>query len=252
MYQILPDNEVAADYIPFTASASYPLPLEVRFTSDEVRPGDPVDITVQTAGPAKVGLAAVDRSVFILAENRLNLQQVFAELELLYAQPQAEIHYERLPGRVDTRGAAETFTDAGLLMMTDQSAPAGVAFNRPRPKEPFFGPETGLLIIFAIIALLFVAGVIGIIVLIVFGIVQFARAVFTGLFAFVLVGMTGSLIACGGSIEEPAPTAYQEAAAPAAVAEPSSGLAEVERVRQFFPETWLWPTCSPTRPAAPP
>ena len=42
-----------------------------------------------------MGLAAVDRSVFILAENRLNLEQVFAELERLYQQPQAELHEVR-------------------------------------------------------------------------------------------------------------------------------------------------------------
>ena len=50
---------------------------------------------VQTEGAAKVGLAAVDRSVFILAENRLNLQQVFDELERLYQKPQAELHEAR-------------------------------------------------------------------------------------------------------------------------------------------------------------
>ena len=81
-------------------------------------PGDQVEVNVQTEGAARVGLAAVDRSVFILAENRLNLQQVFAELERLYLKPQAELHEARpldkmhrpgrqghLPGR--RRGRAE-------------------------------------------------------------------------------------------------------------------------------------------------
>ena len=54
---------------------------------------------------SEVGLAAVDKSVFILAENRMNLQQVFDELEKLYMNPQAELHevsiYDgiRKPGR---------------------------------------------------------------------------------------------------------------------------------------------------------
>ena len=74
VYQILPNSEVAADYIPFDVVARYPMEVDVGFSSSEVRPGEAVDINVTTRGPSKVGLAAVDRSVFILAENRLNLQ----------------------------------------------------------------------------------------------------------------------------------------------------------------------------------
>ena len=129
VYQILPNNEVAADYLPFAVSASYPMELDVEFSSDEVLPGDALNIRVNTSAPAKVGLVAVDRAVFILAENRLNLRQVFAELERLYAEPQAEFHLESLPPTITTRGAAETFRDAGLVVMTDKSLPAGVESN---------------------------------------------------------------------------------------------------------------------------
>ena len=240
VYQVLPDNEVAADHIPFSASASYPMPLEVGFSSDEVRPGDAVDISVRTEGPAKVGLAAVDRSVFVLAENRLNLQQVFAELERLYAQPQAEIHLEWLPERVETRGAAETFHAAGLMTMSDKVLPAGLEFHQPWP-EPSRGGDWQLLAVVGFIAFVVVAFVLGMIGLIVFGIVKLTRAVFTGLLLIAIVAATGGLVACGGS--EEAPAAYPEAAAPASAsvaAEAADGLAEVQRVRQFFPETWLW------------
>lgn len=173
VYQILPNNEVAADYIPFTVSADYPMAVDVAFNRDEVKPGDAVDISVHTEGAAKVGLAAVDRSVFILAENRINLQQVFAELERLYALPQAEIHFD--PYRVVTRGAAETFSAAGLVVMTNKSVPKGADFNDPVP-APTMIPA-------------------------------------------VAAAMPASV---DGAAESPA------------------GLAEVERVRQFFPETWLW------------
>ena len=67
----------------------------MAFGENEVRPGDEVDINVQTQGEARVGLVAVDRSVYILAENRLNLQQVFSELERLYQLPQVELHEAR-------------------------------------------------------------------------------------------------------------------------------------------------------------
>ena len=182
VYQILPNNEVAADYIPFSVSADYPLPVSVEFSTDEVKPGDAVDIRVNTAGPAQVGLAAVDRSVFILAENRLNLQQVFAELERLYALPQAEIHFDQY--RVETRGAAETFDAAGLVVMTNKSVPAGAEFERT--PEPVRAPE--------------------------------------------LVRLEAMSTAMPVSADG-------ESAGPAGL---PAGLAEVQRVRQFFPETWLW------------
>ena len=240
VYQILPDNEVAADYIPFNASASYPMPLEVEFSSDEVRPGDAVDISVQTIGPAKVGLAAVDRSVFVLAENRLNLQQVFAELERLYVQPQGEIHLGWLPDRVETRGAAEAFHSAGMMTMSDKVLPAGPEFQRPLPKRSR-GGDWELLAVVGFIAFLFIATLVGLVALIVFGIVRAFRALAAGLF-LAMVAATGGLVACGG-MEAPiaAPAAISsETAQPAAASVTDDNLAEVERIRQFFPETWLW------------
>ena len=84
-----------------------------------------VDINVQTQGEARVGLVAVDRSVYILAENRLNLQQVFSELERLYQLPQVELHEGRSLSNVSTRGAKETFKDAGVIVMTNQLVPEG-------------------------------------------------------------------------------------------------------------------------------
>lgn len=181
VYRILPDNEVVGDYIPFSTSAAYPMAIEAAFSSDEVRPGVAVDVSVQTPGPAKVGLAAVDRSVFILAENRLNLQQVFAELERLYAQPQAEIHFDPYP--MERRGAAETFIAAGLVVMTDKSLPTGADFDYPGP-TPAAAPT-----------------------------------------------------AAPQAMAASAPASASETTRSS---EPPPGLAEVQRVRQFFPETWLW------------
>mgnify|MGYP005846936833 CR=1 FL=1 len=62
--------------------------MNASFDREQVGPGDEVTINVQAEGQSKVGLVVVDRSVFILAENRLNLQQVFEELERLYMTPQ--------------------------------------------------------------------------------------------------------------------------------------------------------------------
>jgi len=104
VYQILPNSEVAADYIPFEVSAEYPNNVEVGFNTAEARPGEEVQIDVQSEGLSRVGIAAVDKSVFILAENRLNLQQVFDELERLYMKPQAELHEVSIYTGITTRG----------------------------------------------------------------------------------------------------------------------------------------------------
>ena len=190
VYQILPDNEVAADFMSFDVSGGYPMETAIHTSADEVRPGEPVDIEIVTQGRARVGLAAVDRSVFILAENRLNLHQVFAELERLYMQPQVEVHDDIWSDGITTRGAAETFADAGLVIMTNKTVPEGEVHH-----------------------------------------------------------MAVQAMAMAAAAPAPAPTTAPAAVEKAVMAEvvvevdgaQSDGqLAEVQRVRQFFPETWLW------------
>ena len=175
VYQILPDGEVAADYLPFSVEGNYPMQVGLDLSADEVRPGETVDIGLTTKGPARVGLAAVDRSVFILAENRLNLQQVFAELERLYMQPRVELH-DAWPRAVTTRGAVETFQDAGLVVVSNMSIPSGQEHRGPTPT-----PIPAMAMADAVV-----------------------------------------MEAEEDSVQAP------------------GGLAEVQRVRQFFPETWLW------------
>lgn len=186
VYQLLPNAEVAADWMPFTVQGVYPHRVEASFSQAEVTPGQELDVQLQTEGPARIGLAAVDRSVFILAENRLNLQQVFAELERLFMQPQAEIH-EAEPmidpfGPIITPGARETFQDAGVLVLSNRQVPEGKQLESPMRR----------------------------------GVVMEAAG--------------------GPAVVAPA------AADSAAPQSPATGqaLAEPTRVRQFFPETWLW------------
>jgi CD109 antigen len=192
VYQVLQNSEVAADYLPFSVEAGYPHQVEVGFGQEQVRPGEAVDINVQTQGAAKVGLVAVDKSVFILAENRLNLQQVFAELERLYLKPQVELHEVGFSPTITTRGASETFKDAGLVVMTNKKVPTGEKIERPM------------------------------------------------LFRALAGQAVGEDAAKGAPPPVPAPAAPAATPAPAAGAAPPADLAEVQRVRQFFPETWLW------------
>ena len=199
VYQILPNNEVAADYIPFNVAAVYPLETSVAFSADEVRPGETVDINVSTSGPARVGLSAVDRSVYILAENRQNLQQVFAELDRLYMRPQVELHEARSFFReVTTRGAGEAFQDAGLVVISNLKVPAGKSYSRK-------GEQQGD------------------------GVFDLLRGIFRREKGADGVEVVEAVASAESAIDASSPTA-----------QPQQQLAEVSRVRQFFPETWLW------------
>lgn len=129
IYQILPNSEVAADYIPFKVVAEYPHSVEVEFSKEEAKPGEEVKINIETEGEAKVGITAVDKSVFILAENRLNLQQVFDELERLYMKPQVELHEVSLYTGIATKGAKEIFDDAGVVVLSNNEIPQGEEYK---------------------------------------------------------------------------------------------------------------------------
>ena len=150
-----------------------------------VRPGDEVDIDVQTQGEARIGLVAVDRSVYILAENRLNLQQVFNELERLYQLPQVELHEARPIFDAYTRGAKDTFEDAGVIVMTNQNVPEGKEYRQPRPTA-------------------------------------MPMAVMLAAAKVVVEKEVTQVEALDGDTKS------------------AGDLAAVQRVRQFFPETWLW------------
>ncbi len=199
VYQILPGGEVAADYIPFDVAARYPMAMDIGFGSSEARPGEAVDIDVTTQGPAMVGLVAVDRSVFLLSENRLNLRQVFAELERLYMPPRAEPHESFLPKDIWVGGAEDILNEAGLVVMSSMDVPQGKEFFRASTRMI---PGTNTLEVIRVIT----------------------REIAVD---YIVEKVT----------EPEAPPTLDSAPADA---EPSKDLEEVKRVRQFFPETWLW------------
>ena len=197
VYQILPNSEVAADYLPFNVEAVYPQAVTAEFNTTEAEPGEEVQLSITTEGQAKVGIAIVDKSVFILAENRMNLQQVFDELERLYMEPQAEIHEVSFYPTATTIGAADVFKDAGVIMMTNNIVPASKEYQT----------QQGGNFLSKIFQFLGFGG---------------ARNDF-------MVGMEKGAVPAAASQTTTATTTTA-----------SSGLAEVQRVRQFFPETWLW------------
>ena len=112
----------------------------------------------------------------------MNLQQVFNELERLYQLPQVELHEARPIFDVYTRGAKETFEDAGVIVMTNQRVPEGKEYRQER----------------------------------------------------VMAAVAAEMVVETVVVEK------QVTRVETIQADSADDLAEVQRVRQFFPETWLW------------
>jgi CD109 antigen len=174
-YIINPNNEISADAIDLDVTMANSTSLEVVFNADKVLPGDSVQLSIQADTEAMIGLAIVDESVYALNEGRLNMQEVFNELERLFMEPQSETHSDSW-----TSGAYGVFEDAGLQILTSEGVdvPQGRQIWR-WDKWWWRGDWEEVMWLDAV--------------------------------------MPGATYAGAGN-----------------------GLAEVTRVRQFFPETWLW------------
>jgi len=173
-YIINPNNEVSADALEFNVVMDSAAGLSVAFSAEEVLPGDRVQVTVDANSQAMVGIAIVDESVYALNEGRLNMQEVFDELEKRFMAPQAEVHEQ--PYNYATRNV---FDDAGLQIVasSDLQVPEG-------------------------------------------------RRIWN-------IWFDGGPVRRDGEPGGANPDGQTSAGGDAA-------LAEVSRVRQFFPETWLW------------
>lgn len=137
-YMIQPNNEVAADVLPFTVELQTPLELQAQFSAEEVRPGEPVSLTIQSEEQAMVGLAVVDESVFALVKSRMNLRAIFNELERIFMKPQIEVH----PGEggpwtpqpfYGSKGAVDVLADHHLQVI----ATGNLSLPKAEPLDPW-------------------------------------------------------------------------------------------------------------------
>ena len=190
-YIINPNSEVSADTLPFDVIMEAPVDLQVSFDQNEVEPGGEVRVDFDAGSRSMIGYSIVDESVFALSEGRLNLKQVFDELEQRFMEPQAEAHpqyWTPMP-----LGARNIIEEAGLqvLKSPDLDVPERLVEDEGR---------------------------------------MWGGGGFFGDVMMVEEAMVDAV-------------APMKSAAPNAAAPPSDGqdeLMEVERVRQFFPETWVW------------
>jgi CD109 antigen len=175
-YAINPNNEVSAQTLSFEVALDKAAGLIVEFDANQVLPGDPVQVSVKADTEAMVGLAIVDESVYALNDGRLNMSEVFNELENRFMEPQSEVHQSNY-------GAYDIFDEADLQVLVSNAitVPYGRS-GSPPPLPPGIPPPPG-----------------------------------------------------PGPPPPPAPPPGPEP--PPGGPDP---LAEVTRIRQFFPETWLW------------
>ncbi|MBN1420429.1 MAG: alpha-2-macroglobulin [Planctomycetes bacterium] len=187
-YRINPNNEVSADSVSFPVEVPVSISLDTQFDAETVAPGDPVKVTIQTPERSLVGVSIVDESVYALAEGRLTMAGVFAELEKRFMEPLMEVHgddggggdiWGGWAGSWMPRGASDALGEAGLQVAatSDLTVPSGDEDKWRWLMEDAVG---------------------------------------------------------GGPLPPSANGDWNPGEGL------DDGLAQVERVRQFFPETWVW------------
>ncbi|MBN2488819.1 MAG: alpha-2-macroglobulin [Methanosarcinaceae archaeon] len=190
VYMINPNSEVSADALPFNVQFTTQLDLDADFDKEEVTPGSDVSVDFDAGSQSMIGFSIVDESVYALSEGRLNLKQVFDELERRFMEPQAEAHPTSSWYRP---GAYDVMDSAGMTVL------ASPGINVPQAEVGWVEDE------------------------------------------MVFAGMAMEAEA-DGMVPPRAVPAVQKAADEnaAATGAGEEQLAEVQRVRQFFPETWIW------------
>lgn len=185
-YMINPDSEVSADSLPFDIEFVSPVKLDASFDKGQAAPGDAVRLSLNAGTRSMIGVSIVDESVYALSEGRLNLKQVFDELELRFMEPKAEAHPSQRDYRI--KGAYDILSESGLQVI------ASPKFTVPKGERMGNEQRFGGL-----------------------GIVLDRKVAEAG----VKSGIAPSEI-------------------PPSAAAGAPPLAKVERIRQFFPETWVW------------
>lgn len=183
-YMINPDSEVSADSLPFDIEFVSPVKLDASFDKEQAAPGDAVRLSLNAGTRSMIGISIVDESVYALSEGRLNLRQVFDELELRFMEPKAEAHPSQRDYR--TKGAYDILSESGLQMI------ASPKFTVPKGER--MGTEQRF-------------------------------------------GGLGRIFSKGAAVADINIASVETPPSAAADAPP---LAKVERIRQFFPETWVW------------
>ncbi|PKP59962.1 MAG: hypothetical protein CVT89_00590, partial [Candidatus Altiarchaeales archaeon HGW-Altiarchaeales-2] len=229
-YQINPNNELSIDALPFNVDLKTG-DLRADFETKEAiaSPGSSIQIKFKTDRQAMIGFSIVDESVYALAEGRLNLKQVFDELEKRFMEPQIEIHpsdkfiideydywdsdkdynYHRTVYVYKTKGSKDIIDESEFVVLTNNiKLTEGAEGKVSRTLET----------------------------------IKKERPVYGG-WGGGSEAMTLSTASSPPAIEKVKDDVGGKVGAKDGAKVGSKGegeLAEVKRVRTFFPETWIW------------
>jgi CD109 antigen len=126
VYQVLPTSEVAADFIPFDVQAAYPHQVTAAFSADESQPGDELSVDVQTEGPARSD-SSPSTAPFSSSPRTASTSSRCSTRSSASTRShkQSCTKAKSSTGAGRHPGAAETFEDAGLMIMTNKKVPDG-------------------------------------------------------------------------------------------------------------------------------
>ena len=80
-----------------------------------------IDLQSSAGIATMIDISVVDESVYALNEGRLNLKQIFDELEKIFMEPRAEAHPDEGRFWIPTgTGAADIFEDAGVQVIASE------------------------------------------------------------------------------------------------------------------------------------
>ncbi|XP_046553016.1 CD109 antigen-like [Haliotis rubra] len=213
VYSVLDDGEVIADSTNFEVKGLFTNKVALEFSKNESQPHEDINVKVSADPQSLVSLLVVDQSVTLLASgNDITSDMVETELKY-YDNRGVSNNYE---GETD---ASQVFRDANVAIYTDATIPynpSGIDYGHGSVSTPGYHYNT-----FAPIGYTPMPGATPYM-----GPTPYPNGFLNGM---------------------PIPTALPAMhhmtsvnPKPSGVINPQQPLKEVGRVRNFFPETWLW------------
>ncbi|XP_071088566.1 CD109 antigen-like [Haliotis cracherodii] len=224
VYSILDDGEVIADSTNFDVQGLFTNKVTLGFSRNESQPHESVDVKVSADPQSLVSLLVVDQSVTLLASGN-DITSDMVETQLKYYDNRGTTN--TYAGETD---ASQVFKDVSVYIFTDANVPknpGGIAYGHIAglTYPPSLGPTSPTYTYAAATSYL--------------GPTAWPMAYtpypgatpYPGPTAYPLGGYTGYPTASPFLGISNYPTPYTGTGQP---------LKQVERVRKFFPETWLW------------
>ncbi|CAB4017257.1 CD109 antigen-like, partial [Paramuricea clavata] len=129
VYFVRADGEIIADSLKVTVNGAFENMVSVKFSSEQTKPGEAVNVNVVASPFSQVGLLAVDKSVLLLDQgNDFSVSQVMQELESYnrnyggfssFVRGRRKRSFRFFPWYPSGTNVKQIFQNAGVLVLTD-------------------------------------------------------------------------------------------------------------------------------------